>query len=403
MIYFSELKGKKVYTKDQGGVGTLEDLIFMASETPKITKLIIRDLKENKIIVPIEYLNKINRNITLEKDFNLTEISENELYLVKNILDKQIIDLKGNKIVRVNDIAIQDKDGFYIAGVDISPFGILRWLRLEKITAKLLSFFPFAFSAEFLSWADIHPLELTRGQVKLKKEEKRLEKLFPEDLADYLEKTNVTNANKILKILDEKFAADVIGNLNINYQTSLFKQFNLDRCAKIITLIDPDEAVDVLLAMSQKKREQIIELLPDLKKKEIKALIRLSRTPIGELLTTEYLAVQPKDTVSHVMSKIKNETTEFSYFSAIYVLNEKNQLIGVFGPHDLLLQEQSGLVYKFMTQNIIVIHLTTPVEIAVKKMLKYKLSALPVIDMEKQILGIVTIDDVTEYLLEKIK
>ena len=78
-------------------------------------------------------------------------------------------------------------------------------------------------------------------------------------------------------------------------------------------------------------------------------------------------------------------------------------MIGVFGPHDLLLQEQSGLVYKFMTQNIIVIHLTTPVEIAVKKMLKYKLSALPVIDMEKQILGIVTIDDVTEYLLEKIK
>ena len=117
-----------------------------------------------------------------------------------------------------------------------------------------------------MSWADIQPLELIRGNVKLRKREK-LEKIRPEDLADYLEKTNVINARKFLKILDTEKAAEVIGNLNINYQTALFKNFHTDKAAKLISFLDPDEAVDVLLTLSKKTGRSVGKIKPKDKRK----------------------------------------------------------------------------------------------------------------------------------------
>lgn len=401
MIYFSEIKGKEVFTEDRVEIGKLEDLIFVTSETPKITKLIIRDLNNNKLIVPIEFLSKLNSEVFIKKDFNVTELSENELFLVKNILDKQIIDLQGNKIVRVNDIVIQEKNGFYIAGVDVGFFGLLRWLKLEKLIAQVLNLFRVKLSSKFLSWADIQPLELARGQVKLKKVESKLEKLHPEDLADYLEKTNIINVRRILKMLEEKFAADVIGSLNINYQTALFKFFSPEKAAEVISLIDPDDAVDILLTVTSKKREQIISYLPETKKKEINHLLHLSSTAIGGLITTEYIAVLPDNTAREVINVIRNQSSDFFTLINIYVVNKNNQLMGVFNLHELLLQSLDTPVYKFMIQNVIVVHLTTPVEIALRKIFKYRLVHLPVIDDNKTMLGIIMVSDLTKYVLNK--
>lgn len=401
MIYFSELKGKKVITEDNINVGSLEDLIFLASETPNVTKLVIRDLMRNKLIIPLKYLNRINSSLFIKKDYQTAELAENELHLVKNMLDKQIIDLQDNKIVRVNDIAIQDKDGFYLAGVDIGVLGILRWLKLENIFTKIIKSFRLKTTSSFLSWADIQPLELTRGQVKLKKEEKKLEKLHPEDLADYLEITNIENTKKILKMLDEKFAADVIRNLNINFQTALFKQFTAEKAAKVVAMIDPDDAVDILLTVQKRKREEIINLLPDKEKKEIMNLLNLSTTPIGELITTEFITVFPENTVREVINKIKKETSDFFSLINVYVVNKENQLVGVFNLHELIIQNLDTQVYKFMIQNVIVVHLTTPIEIVLKKIFKYRLVHLPVIDDEKKLQGVITIGDASKYITLK--
>lgn len=399
MLYFSELRGKKVVTEDQIEIGRLDDLIFFASETPVVTKFLVIDKLKNKLVIPITYLKKINDVILTEKAFTTVNLEENELYLLRNLLDKQIIDLVGNKIVRVNDIVLQqdalhDHLKLYVMGVDIGALGILRWLKLVNLLQRFMNVFQLKFTSHFLSWADIQPLELAHGQVKLKKEEKKLEKLRPEDLADYLEKTNVTNTRKILRILDEKFATRVISDLNINFQNHLFKQFKPEEAAKLLINIDPDEAVDVLLTLSSKRKQQIIDLLPDKKKKEFNYLINLSTTPIGNLLTTEFLTVYPNNTVREVVNKIKNETADFFFITPIFVTNEDKQLIGVFNLHELLLHDLDTSVYKFMTQNVIVIHLSTPSTVALNKMIKYKFAALPVTDNNKKILGLVSITDV---------
>ncbi len=400
MLYFSELKGKKVFTEDNIFIGKLKDIIFLASDNPLTTKLVVKAKKEPELIIPFDYLKKINGNIIISKNFQTSELSENELFLVSNLLDNQIIDISGDKIVRVNDVAIQDKPGYYIAGVDIGVLGILRWLGVENFIIRALIKLGVRLKSNFLSWADVYPLELTRGHVKIKKEQTKLEKVRPEDLADYLEKTNILNARGVLNVLDEKKAAEVISNLNINYQTELFKQFSSEKAAKILSSIDPEEAVDVLLTLSKKRREKVMSYLSGETYKEMSYLLNLSKTPVGKVLRTEFLAADPYLRAKEVVEKVKKETGDFYSLYYIYVVNKDGQLVGVFSLHELLLQNPETQAYKFMVQNLSVIHLSTPEIIVIRKMVKYKLQSLPVVDNEKHIVGVVTFDDVIVSFLK---
>ncbi len=399
MLYFSELKNRKVYTEDNIFFGRLKDIIFLVADTPTITKLVVKTKTDPNSFIPLKFLLKLNGDITVGKNFQTAKLEDNELYLTNNLLDNQIIDIAGNKIVRVNDVAIQDKPGYYIAGVDIGILGILRWFGLEDILLRFLGKLGIKLTSQFLSWGDIHPLELTRGHVKIKKEQAKLDKIRPEDLADYLEKTNTSNISRILKVMDEKTAIDVLNNLTINYQTGLFKQFSSEKAAKFLSNMDSEDAVDILLTLSKKKREKIMSFLNDKTYKEIEYLLSLSKTPVGKILTTEFVTVESTDRVKEVIAKIKKQTQGFYTLSHIYVINKEGELVGAFDLHELLLQKQETRVYRFMTQNLSVIYLTTPEIVVLRKIVKYKLNSLPVVDKDKHILGIVRFDDVIDSFL----
>ncbi len=399
MLYFSELKNKKVYTEDNIFFGRLKDIIFLVSDTPTITKLVVKTKTDSDLVIPLEFLMKWDEDIIIGKNFQTSKLEDNELYLANNLLDNQIIDIAGNKIVRVNDVVIQDKPGYYIAGVDIGLLGLIRWFGLEDLLLRVLGRLGIKVTSDFLSWGDVYPLELTRGHVKIKKEQTKLDKIRPEDLADYLEKTNTSNISRILKVLDEKTATNVINNLSINYQTALFKQFSSEKAAKLLSSMDSEEAVDILLTLSKKKREKIMSFLDDKTFKEIEYLLSLSKTPIGKILTTEFLTTESTDRVKEVITKIRRETDDFYTLYHVYVVNKEKQLVGVFDLHELLLRKPETRVYKFMTQNLSVVYLTTPEIVVLRKIVKYKINSLPVVDKENHILGIVRFDDVMDSFL----
>ncbi len=403
MIYFSELKGRKVVTEDDVQIGVLEDIIFLASENPSITKIVVRDTKNERLIIPKLYVEKFNSVIAVAKEYSVVALDENELHLVKNLLDKQIIDLKGNKVVRVNDVAIQEKGPLYIAGVDIGILGILRWLRLEKPIYQLLTLFKIRLRSEFLSWGDIQPLELVHGEVKLRKIEEKLHRIRPEDLADYLEKTNIVNVRKFFKILDEKNVVEVISHLNLNYRASLFRHYKPQKAARLLSLIDPNDAVDILLTLSSSKKQQIMDMLPEDKQREYAHLIHYSTTQIGGLLTSEYITVNPTLHVREVINAIRKDTADFFYLPYVYVVNEKKEVIGVFNLHELLLQNDVETpVYRFMIQDVIVGHISTPAEIIFNKLVKYRISVLPIIDENKRIIGVVYLTDIVRLIAKNI-
>ena len=405
MYYFSELVNKKVVNDNNKTVGKLKDFLFLAEESPKITKIYVKRGKKKMFAIPIKDLQKINGQIVVNKDFVEKDIAEREFSLAHNLLNRQIIDVKGGKVVRVNDIAIQDKDEkqeYYIAGVDVGFRAILRWFKLEKATVPLYKLFNMYSHPHFLSWGDIEPLELARGTVQLKKDIGDLERMRPEDLADYLEKTNIRNVNKIIAGLDDAYAADVIEDLNVNYQTALFKRFAPDQAIKLIDILEPDEAVDILLTLPKEKRVEILDGLEKKKREDLKELMKYSKTSVGKLINPEFITVSSEATASEALSTIKEKLSESPFSSYIYALNNQGHLVGVFELSDVLVQDGDTQVFKFMEQDVVVAHLTTPQEIALKRMLKYKLYALPVIEDSKKMIGVVTFDDMVEDIERKL-
>jgi CBS domain-containing protein/sporulation protein YlmC with PRC-barrel domain len=401
MLYFSELKGKRIRTESGVTLGRLIDLVFLAQTQPAVTKL-VTGTPNKPIIIPLSYLTKLNTKITISDSFSPTALSGGELYVNKNVLDQQIIDIKGNKVVRVNDVALQEKPILMIAGVDIGIVGLLRWFGLDETFGKLFRLLGLTITSRFLSWADIQPLALSRGKVVLRKEEGKLAQLRPEDLADHLENMGLRNVTRIIALLDDARAARVIESLNVSYQQNLFKQFAAERSAKIIECMDPDDAVDVLLTFSLRRREHVMSHLSQARQQDLKELLHLSTTPIGGLITSEFFTAHPEETVLTIRHRIRTETAAFSSLPYVYAVNKQHHLVGVISLHELILQQNDVPLYKCMTPSVVVLHLTTPLEIAVKRMFKYKVEALPVIGPDKELLGIVTIDDLAETILRKL-
>jgi magnesium transporter len=402
MLYFSKLKGKKVITQDNKAVGKVYDMLFSGSETPLITKLKIITKKGDKIFIPIDAVQNLNHKITVIKEYREDQPAENELSLMKSLLDKQIIDIKGSKVVRVNDIAIQDKLGksWYVTGVDVGIRGILRWLKLEDFFLPLYKFTHLQSHPHFLSWADFEPLELLKGKVQLKKDVDTLERMRPEDLADYLEQTNIRNVNKFMGRLNEEYAADVISDLSTNFQSALFKRFIPEKASKLIELIDPEDAVDILLTLTKEKRVEILNALTEKKRKKLISLLKISGTPIGNLITTGYIYIEPNASVKDAFSILREKAKNAVFTNYLYVINSDELLVGIIDISDIFRQTQNTIISDIMEQDIINVHLTTPLNITIKRMLKYKLSALPVIEDNKKMIGIITFNDVAQNVLE---
>lgn len=401
MLYFAELYGKTVVGSDGNKIGKLTDFGFLATDQPLITKLRI-DTKVGHILVPVSNLRSINGVITLSPGYETSGVTENELSVRIHLLDQQIIDIKGNKVIRVNDVVIQDKPYFVIAGVDVGTLGIARWFKLERWINRNLALFGTTLRSEFLPWENIQPVELSRGKVKLKREEEKLTKLAPEDLADHLERLSVKNLSRILDLLPSEYEAEVVQNLNVARQRELLRSVTPKHAASVLSLIDPDEAVDILLTLSERRRNAIMPLLGDDARKEIEYLLSLSTTDIGNLATTDFFTAGPEETAMSVRRRMRKETTLATPLTYIYVINKKNELIGVCNLHELLLQDGDTPMYKFMIPNVVAVYLTTPPEIAIKKMIKYKVYSLPIINDRRHVLGVVTIDDLVESMQEKL-
>jgi magnesium transporter len=402
MLFLSELIDKRVFVDERRYIGRLKDIIFLNGDNPKVTKIIIESDAHRTHEIPIIGLRQTNGHINIVKTLE-TPINKNELSAIKSLLDQQIIDLVGNKVVRVNDVVIQDTATLSISGIDIGILGIFRRIGIEGIIQSTTRALQFEIPMQLLSWGDIMNLELEQGQIQIKQREEKLAKIHEEDLADYLEMTNIRSVHQFINALSKKKAAEVVESLAVNYQVEVFQHFDQNKSAQLITLIDPDEAVDILLALDRAKRDKIMHLLDDVKQAELHRLMTFSRTPVGKLMTSEFFAVPSNLTASEIQKEIKKQTSDFSSLGAIYILNRDDQLVGVCNLHELLLQDSNAPAYKFMVPEPIVVLLTTPIEVVIYKMLKYNISSLPIINRDKHILGIITIDDVSDILIKKIQ
>lgn len=401
MLYFSELFNNRVYNENKQQVGKIQDILFLPVETPLVTKFVVKTPENHELIIPTQHIKKNGSGFILNADYVTKEKAENEASLLRELQNQQIIDIDGIKVIRVNDVVINDGADYTISGIDIGVFGVLRWVGAAKIIASLLHQLNIRYRSEFIPWSEIEPEEVASGRIVLKSERQRLKRLHPEDLAEHLEHATIRNVLRSLRLMDSEMSARVIADLNVDYQREIFKRFSPSHAGKILSLIDADEAVDVLLSLDVERREEILGFIARGKKGPIQHLLRLAKTPIGHLMTAEFIAVPSETIIKSVIDQIKKDSVEFSELLYIYALNNEQQVVGVITVHELLIQKQDIPLYKVMNQNLILGRLTTPKEIVLRRMVKYNIYALPIVDNDRKLLGIVPLQNIAEDTIKQ--
>lgn len=374
----------------------LDDVVFQVSPAAIVTKLFVKKPNGTKFFLPISVVSRIGARIHIDANFSPTELEENELFVGKNINDQQIIDINGSNIVRVNDVVFIQQPQLHISGVDVGALGILRWFGLEGVIAKVARIFRQEIVPKFLAWTDVAPVELARGRVVMKQSDTKLKRLKPEDLAGHLDTMNIRNVKRIINLFEDTYAADVFANLSIGLQTSLLRSFLPAKSASILTHLDASEAVDALLTLRRGERDRIVGLLERKKQHEIKRLMGLAKTPVGHVVSNQYVTVRPQDTTGTALSRVRDARNDLDDIRYVYVVNNDNQLIGIFTIYELLIQRSDTPVFKFMIQNPIVVQLSTPKELVIRRMVKYKLDGLPVVTEKRHMLGVVELLDLLD-------
>ncbi len=395
MLYFSELRGKTILAGDLF-IGTLDDVVFQVSPAAIVTKLFVKKQSGQKFFLPYSAVDRIGGRIHVDANFVPTELEENELFVGKNINDQQIIDINGSNIVRVNDVVFIQQPQLHISGVDIGALGVLRWFGLEDIVSKVSRLTGREVIPKFLAWTDVAPVELARGKVVMKQSDTKLKRLKPEDLAGHLDTMSIRNVKRIINMFEDVYAAEVFSNLSVWSQTSLLRSFLPPKSASIISQLETSEAVDALITLRRSEKDKIISLLDRRQQHEIKRLMGLAKTPVGHVVSNQFLTVKPQDNANTILNKVRAARNDIDDIRYVYVVNNENQLIGIFTLYELIIQKSDVSAYKFMIQNPIVVQLSTPKELVLRRMKKYNLNSVPVVTEKRHMLGIVDLLDLLD-------
>lgn len=397
MLYFSSFVGKKCLSSDHRLIGVVTDCVFLTSNPPRVTKFEIKTEANQKYFINTSDIGILNSDIILSKGWKkVLKLDTDELMLKSTILDKQIIDIEGKKVVRVNDISFSQKGSskIFLAGVDTSFWAVWRWVYMEKFFLKIFQLIGKNFEPQILTWSQIQLLDFAEGKIKLNTLKDNVSNMPAEDLADYLEKTTIKNVIATLDLVDPEYKSEVIAELNLTYQMAVFEEMTNPESAKVIEYMESDEAVDVLLELSKYRRNKILARLGQTRRSELLELIALSKHGLGKYLSTEFLALPATDSLGQILAKIRTQTNHFGHLYHVYLTSKSGKLVGVMSLHDILTQKSDQIASDCMETNLVISYLNTPLEVIHKRMIKYNLSALPVLDKHKEILGIVTFDDV---------
>jgi len=335
---------------------------------------------------------EITLNTTIQKATGF-ELLPTDLWLKKHILDKQIVDLEGTRVVRVNDVRLGISDNqLHVLGVDISSRGLLRRLGLDKF--RLLSFLP----PLFIEWGKV---QIVGKSLKLTKVSRELVKLHPADLANVLESLSPRRSGSLIRSLDPVMAAKVFQELQPEHKRDIFKTFDPAQLQGIFAHLPADEVVDYLKLLAKDERQQILESLGEHKKKTVEQFLHYGDDTAGGLMTTEFLKISHNWTIAETLQYIRKVSKSLRSILFVYVTNEKGHLLGVISLRTLIISNPSDSIEKVMKR--IKLHQTVYPEASLKDvatlMTRYNLMSLAVLDHNHKLLGAVMVDDLLAKLV----
>lgn len=324
---------------------------------------------------------------------------DGEILLAKDVLDKQLIDIDGKRVVRVNDVQlIKTGSDWRVTGADVSLRGFLRRLMPA-------GFYGSKRLVEVIDWVDVGYLatDSKTVTVQLKSSKDKLSRLHPVEIAQLAEALSPIHRTDIVESLDDEIAADTLEEMSTENQARILEDLDEERAADLLEEMSPDDAVDVLDELPDEKAQELFDLMEDDEKVDVAELMSYENDTAGGLMTTELVTFSQHKTVGAAIESLREtaETPNMIYY--LYIVEGENQkkLAGIVTLRNLILSDFDLPLSKIMRTKFQSAEPNEPSEEVALKIAEYNLLALPVLDEGGEILGIVTVDDAMEILLPK--
>jgi len=409
-IYLSSLLDKPVIDKGGQFIGKLSDILVPG--TPGFPNVVaaVTSRRAEKILIPWSYVATISEACWLrERIENIPayEPQPTDIFLRGDVLDKQILDVRRYRVVRVNDVSLLDNgETLQLAAVDVTTAGLLRRLGVEKQVSWLARLFRRALHHHYIPWNQVEVLqEEIGGVIQLKVPKETLQQLHPADVATIVHQLEPGERTEVFEQLDTEVAAEALAEVEPEVQASIIRSLDDERAAEIIAEMEPDEAADVLGDLPEEAREDLLEMMEqrqmieEEEAEEIEELLTYDDETAGGLMTTEYVAVRDSMTAQQVLDYLREMAPPADTIYYVLVVDETRHLVGVLSLRQLIIAQPSQMVSEFMTRDVARINVEASAEEVAQVITKYNLLALPVVDEEEKLLGVVTFDDALDVML----
>ncbi|MDH7481726.1 MAG: CBS domain-containing protein [Armatimonadota bacterium] len=401
MQFLTQVLGRTVFDSVGEPIGKARDVIVTPAEPLPIVSALVVGNGEEKIIPWRLVREEVDRiSLVVRKD-RITEYTprEGDIWLRKEVLDRQIVDVHDYKVVRVNDVRFIETPGqVRLLGVDASTRGLLRELGIEWLANLFYALFKRQVPEKIIAWDDVETLERATGPIKLKIPLEKLSKLHPSDIADIIEQMNPAQRADVIESLDVETAADVLPEASPEIQAEIIEDIDPERASDILEEMDPDEAADILGDLPEDRSEELLREMEPTEAEDVRELLSYGDETAGGLMTTDYVAISSSMTAQQTIDYLRELKPDAETIYYLYVVNEENKLVGVISLRDLIVAEPDTPIGKFMITRVIHVHPEASLREAAELFQKYNLLALPVVDYDNELKGIITVDDMLEHI-----
>jgi CBS domain-containing protein/sporulation protein YlmC with PRC-barrel domain len=406
VVYLTELLGLKVYDLKGKHIGTFRDAALVPLVDPVRVDRFLVGAGPGWLSIRYDQIESINQWGIHLKDERLTPYHSDEymLRIARDLLDQQIIDAQGRKVVRVNDVTFlkerkDNGDILQILEIDIGIRSMFRRVLAGVVPPWLIRMVQQRIPPHSIRWEFCNILETDpQRRVRLNLSNKLIEEMHPADLADIVEHLGHEDRAAIFKTVDAETAAELLSEVDPDMQAGIIESLDADTAADILEEMDPSEAADVLSELPEEQSEQILHEMDPQEKEDVEEMFEFRDNTAGGLMDTGYFSLAEDATVEDAIRLLKESDEEKEDLYSIFLTDKQNRLVAAVPLAKLLFADGDTPLKELAFDPHLFVESDEKQDRVAEVFDKYNLLALPVVDENSELIGVIKVDDVVTLL-----
>jgi magnesium transporter len=409
-LALSEILGAPVVDTSGATVGRVREVALCPQEDSAHVSMLVVKTKQGDRVLPPSHISSINGGVRSNNyiaDWQKFDGAEGFLLLDRDLLDQQIIDVHGRKVVRVNDVDILPEEAgphfaLKIRAVDVGVRGFVRRILKGMVPGSALHALTNQLPPKLIPWEFVDLIETDPARrVKLKISHEKLSGLHPADIADIVEELSPAEREAVFETLDEEVAAEALEEVEPKLQRSIVESLDEDRAADIVEEMDPDAAADLLGDLTEEKSDAILEEMEPEQREEVEELLEHKENTAAGRMNTEFLSVPTSASVQDAINALREYEGDVSSVVTIYLTEYNGSLVGAVPLQNIVLAKASDKLAQIMLEPLIYCKENARESEVAELFDKYNLMSLPVVDEQGKLTGVITADDVIALLRDQ--